>query len=171
MSRLYIQNLLYSVVKAVYDITVGTSFEKMLISAEALFQENDLRTMLQEYDRILELMLDSLEQEKVDEPRIVQSIKNLVEKEYMKDISLNYVADKVNLAPAYVSYIFKKETDQTLVKYITDIKMQKAKQLLEEGNLKIVQIGRACGYENQSYFNRLFKNYYGVTPKQYRENV
>ena len=47
-------------------------------------------------------------------PRIVQSIKNLVEKEYMKDISLNYVADKVNLAPAYVSYIFKKETDQTV---------------------------------------------------------
>ena len=171
MSRLYIQNLLYSVVKAVYDITVGTSFEKVLISAEAFFQENDLRTMLQEYDRILDFMLDSLEQEKVDEPRIVQSIKNLVEKEYMKDISLNYVADKVNLAPAYVSYIFKKETDQTLVKYITDIKMQKAKQLLEEGNLKIVQIGRACGYENQSYFNRLFKNYYGVTPKQYRENV
>ncbi len=171
VSRLYIQNLLYSVVKAVYDITVGTSFEKVLISAEAFFQENDLRTMLQEYDRILDFMLDSLEQEKVDEPRIVQSIKNLVEKEYMKDISLNYVADKVNLAPAYVSYIFKKETDQTLVKYITDIKMQKAKQLLEEGNLKIVQIGRACGYENQSYFNRLFKNYYGVTPKQYRENV
>ena len=41
----------------------------------------------------------------------------------------------------------------------------------KEGSLKIVQVGRACGYENQSYFNRLFKNYYGVTPKQYRENI
>lgn len=171
VSRLYIQNLLYSIVKAVYDITLDTAFEKVLISAEALFQENDLKTMLQEYDRILEFLLGSLEQEKVDEPRIVQSIKNLVEKEYMKDISLNYVADRVNLAPAYVSYIFKKETGQTLVKYITDVKMQKARQLLEEGNLKVVQVGRACGYENQSYFNRLFKNYYGVTPKQYREKV
>ena len=60
---------------------------------------------------------------------------------------------------------------QTCALPISDVKMQKAKQLLEEGSLKIVQVGRACGYENQSYFNRLFKNYYGVTPKQYRENI
>ena len=45
-------------------------------------------------------------------------IKNLIEKDYAKDISLNYVAENVNLTPAYVSYIFKKETGQTLVKYI-----------------------------------------------------
>lgn len=36
--------------------------------------------------------------------------------------------------------------------------------------MKIVQVGKACGYENQPYFNRLFKNYYGMTPKQYRES-
>ena len=55
VSRLYIQNLLYSVVKAVYDIAPGAAFEKVLISAEALFQENDLRTIVGEYERILEL--------------------------------------------------------------------------------------------------------------------
>lgn len=47
--------------------------------------------------------------------------------------------------------------------------MMKAKVMLEEGTLKIVQIAKACGYENQSYFNKLFKNYYGITPKQLRE--
>lgn len=98
-------------------------------------------------------------------------IKNLIEKDYAKDISLNYVAENVNLTPAYVSYIFKKETGQTLVKYITDVKMMKAKVMLEEGTLKIVQIAKACGYENQSYFNKLFKNYYGITPKQLREKI
>ena len=40
---------------------------------------------------------------------------------------------------------------------------------LDEGTLKIVQIAKQCGYDNQSYFNRLFKNAYGMTPKQYRE--
>ena len=84
---------------------------------------------------------------------------------------LNYVAENVNLTPAYVSYIFKKETGQTLVKYITDVKMMKAKVMLEEGTLKIVQIAKACCYENQSYFNKLFKNYYGITPKQLREKI
>ena len=47
--------------------------------------------------------------------------------------------------------------------------MKKAKELFEESNWKIVDIGKACGYTNQPYFNKLFKNYYGVTPKQYRE--
>ena len=55
------------------------------------------------------------------------------------------------------------------MKYLTDYRMEKAKELLEESNWKIVDIGKACGYTNQPYFNKLFKNYYGVTPKQYRE--
>jgi two-component system response regulator YesN len=49
--------------------------------------------------------------------------------------------------------------------------MQQAKALLEQGKMKIVDVGKACGYPNQSYFNRLFKNHFGVTPKQYREGV
>lgn len=49
--------------------------------------------------------------------------------------------------------------------------MMKARKMLEEGTLKIVQVAKTCGYENQSYFNRLFKNYYGVTPKQLREKL
>ena len=48
--------------------------------------------------------------------------------------------------------------------------MQKAKELLDKSNKKIVDICKMCGYQNQSYFNKLFKNYYGITPKQYREH-
>ena len=77
----------------------------------------------------------------------------------------------MNLSPTYVSYLFKKETGQTLVKYITDKKMDRAKKMLGDRNLKIMQVAKSCGYENQSYFNKLFKNYFGVTPKQYRENL
>ena len=85
-------------------------------------------------------MLDSLAVEKQDDSRIIHKIKNLIEKDYAKDISLNYVAENVNLTPAYVSYIFKKETGQTLVKYITDVKMMKAKVMLEEGTLKLFKL-------------------------------
>ena len=47
--------------------------------------------------------------------------------------------------------------------------MEQARKLLEDEELKIVLVAKACGYENQPYFNRLFKNYYGMTPRQYRE--
>ena len=75
----------------------------------------------------------------------------------------------MGFAPAYLSYIFKKETGENIIKYLTDYRMEQAKVFLDEGVLKIVQIAKQCGYENQSYFNRLFKNAYGITPKQYRE--
>ena len=88
---------------------------------------------------------------------------------FRSDIGLEEIAEKVCLTASYVSFIFKKETGYNLVKYLTDYRMKKAKELLEESNWKIVDIGKACGYTNQPYFNKLFKNYYGVTPKQYRE--
>ena len=60
-------------IKAVYDIAPGAAFEKVLISAEALFQENDLRTIVGEYERILEFMMESLEQERVDESSLTMA--------------------------------------------------------------------------------------------------
>lgn len=165
------RNLLYSIIKAIYDKVPKIEFEEALSLAEALFRAKSLKNMMEVYQNAVDKMLSFLEGEEQDESRMIQKIKNLIEKEYARDISLNYVAENVNLTPAYVSYIFKKETGQTLVKYVTDIKMMKAKKMLEEGTMKIVQVAKTCGYENQSYFNRLFKNYYGVTPKQLREKL
>lgn len=99
----------------------------------------------------------------------MERIKNIVRDEYRSDIGLEDIAERVNLAPAYLSYLFKKETGANLVKYITDYRMEQARKLLEDEELKIVLVAKACGYENQPYFNRLFKNYYGMTPRQYRE--
>ena len=99
----------------------------------------------------------------------VAAVKNYIYNHYAEDLTLETLAEKVYLSSGYLSFIFKKETGYNLVKYLTDYRMKKAKELLEESNWKIVDIGKACGYTNQPYFNKLFKNYYGVTPKQYRE--
>jgi two-component system response regulator YesN len=146
--------------------------ENMLASAEALFGAKNSRNVLEEYETIVDKLLGTISGSPVDgDLMIIKQIKHVVETEYMKDISLNDVADKVNLTPAYVSYIFKKEVGQTLVKYLTDLRMSKAKILLTDQNLKIAKVGQMVGYDNQSYFNRLFKNYYGITPKQFREEM
>ena len=169
MSRIYVQNMFYSIIYAVYEKNPAMEQEKVIQSVDSLFQMKSANKIIETFPVILKQMLEAAPKHDVDESYITQKIKNLVEKEYMNDISLNYVAESVNLAPTYVSYIFKRETGQTLVKYITDVKMAKAKILLEEGNMKVIGVARACGYDNQPYFNRLFKNYFGITPKQFRE--
>lgn len=170
VSKIYVQNILYTVIKSMYDKLPGIEMDEVLISAESLFKARDSKTILEEYENTVIKIMNSFKAND-NEADIILRIKKIVEREYMRDISLDYIAEQVHLAPAYVSYIFKQETGQSLIKYITDIKMAKARKFLEDKDMKIIQVGRACGYENQSYFNRLFKNYHGVTPKQYREQL
>lgn len=170
VSKLYVQNILYTVIKTMYDKLPGIEMEEVLVSAESLFKARDSKTILEEYENIVSKIIIAFKNNDI-EADIILRIKKIVEREYMRDISLDYIAKQVHLAPAYVSFIFKQETGQSLIKYITDIKMAKARKFLEDNDMKIIQVGKACGYENQSYFNRLFKNYHGVTPKQYREQL
>lgn len=104
-----------------------------------------------------------------DASRAVQKAIRQIRKEFASDLSLEYLAQSVGLAPSYFSYVFKRETGETLIKYLTDYRMQKAKELLNTQLYKVAKVAQLCGYDNPSYFNRLFKNTFGVTPTQYRE--
>ncbi len=169
VSKIYVQNIFYTVFQTMYDKNPDIRYERILNSSDEMFYANSAKSIIDFFLQNIDEMLDGLVEREQDDSADIQKIKRLVEKEYMEDINLGYVAKQVHLAPAYVSYIFKKETGQTLIKYITEVRMEKARILLEEDELKIVQIAKACGYENQSYFNRAFKNYFGVTPKQFKE--
>ena len=170
LSRIYIQHLLYSIVKELYDKMPQVEYEDALSMAAEFFSEKKPEKVLSDFLAAVDRILTTQERkESREDSELITRIKRLIHKEYKSDISLVDVASEVNLAPAYVSHIFKKETGQGIVEYITELKMKKAKQLLEDKSLKIVQIAKSCGYENQSYFNRLFKSFYGMTPKQYRE--
>lgn len=106
-----------------------------------------------------------------DSAYAVKRILRIISNEYMKDLSLEYLASQVGFAPSYLSYVFKHETGENLIRYITNYRMEQAKKMLGDSSMRIVQIASECGYDNQSYFNRLFKNFYGMTPKQYREGL
>ena len=94
----------------------------------------------------------------------------IVEKRYQEDISLQSIAEEVYLSPSYLSYLFKKEVGVSLIKYITMIRLDKAKELLRSGNMRISDIAAKVGYQNYSYFNIAFKNNVGESPAQYREH-
>lgn len=104
-----------------------------------------------------------------DASYVVQKVKRIIRKEFSQDLSLEYLAGSVGLVPSYLSYVFKRETGENIIKYLTDYRIEQARQMLDSGSYKISQVAKMCGYENPSYFNRLFKNAYGITPSQYKE--
>ncbi len=101
----------------------------------------------------------------------LNKIINYIDSHYTdNDLSLELLAEKVNISVSYVSAILKKERNTTFVKYLTTLRMEKAKELLKNPNLKIVDIAESVGYSEAYYFSHSFKKYQGVSPKEYRNN-
>lgn len=99
----------------------------------------------------------------------VESILHIIHERYMEPLTLDSLAQDVHFAPSYVSALFRKKTGITLIKYLTNYRMERAADMLLEGGKPVTEIAQAVGYDNMSYFSLLFKARYGVSPAQYRK--
>ncbi len=86
----------------------------------------------------------------------------------MSDLTLDQVASTVNLSPNYFSTLFNQETGMTFIEYLTDIRMEKAKDYLRCSSKKISEIGFLVGYLDSHYFSYIFKKTQNCTPSEYR---
>lgn len=100
---------------------------------------------------------------------IIQIARNQIESTYMEeDISLNAIAAGVGMSPSYFSSIFSKEMGKTFVEYLTEIRIEKAKELLVCTSMKTSEVGYEVGYKDPHYFSYIFKKILGCSPKEYR---
>lgn len=100
---------------------------------------------------------------------VVEEVYRYVEKNYQtEELSLNEIALNVNFSPSHLSMIFSQETGQTLIKYITDVRMNKAKELLKCTSKRSSEISALVGYQDPHYFSYLFKKTQGMTPTDFR---
>ncbi|MDO4261242.1 MAG: AraC family transcriptional regulator [Eubacteriales bacterium] len=100
-------------------------------------------------------------------PEVLQSI-SYIRESYNHKISLASVAEHVGLSSGYLCRIFKEETGVSINAYINNLRMTRAGELLMDKNSYIKEVAVSVGFEDQLYFSRLFKRYYGVTPSEYR---
>jgi len=86
-------------------------------------------------------------------------------------ITLAYVAEQLGLNPSYLSRIFKDEQGVTFLEYLTSVRIKRSKELLETTNLKIKEISEQVGYLKTNYYIKLFKEFTGITPGEYRKQL
>ncbi|RIX59270.1 response regulator [Paenibacillus nanensis] len=92
----------------------------------------------------------------------------MIHRYYAEDISLQSVAGQINVHPAYLSRIFKQEKGENFISYLTRVRIERAKSILESRNYKIYEVADKVGYHNYTYFSKLFKKVVGVSPEEYR---
>ncbi|MBB6734571.1 response regulator [Cohnella zeiphila] len=102
---------------------------------------------------------------------LVERVRAVIEAKYADGgLTVAEIAKEVYLTPTYVSLLFKQETGQTVGEYLTQVRVEKAKELLRDPKYKFYDICYAIGYTDPSYFTKLFKKATGVTPSAYRQD-
>lgn len=126
--------------------------------------------VVQRIKEIFKAIIDDLAYQKnVDRKKIVYNVISDIEKNYFGKISLELISKKYYINPSYFSQLFKSVTNETFSNYVIKYRIQKAKELMKIGGLKIYQIAEMVGYEDEKHFSQLFKKNTGVSPSEYQK--
>ena len=102
------------------------------------------------------------------EDSIIETAKNYIKENFDQDLSLDDVSSRVDVSPYYFTRLFKEETGETFMEYLTGLRVEHAKELLRDPMMSVKDICAQAGYTDPNYFSRIFKKAEGVTPTEYR---
>ncbi|NLT48215.1 MAG: AraC family transcriptional regulator [Clostridiales bacterium] len=100
--------------------------------------------------------------------KIVEGTVKYINKNFKEKLTLRDSADHFHVNQSYLSALFKQEMGKSFTEYLTMLRLQEAKKLLRKTNLNLTNIAYQCGFEDQSYFSKVFRKVEGITPSQYR---
>lgn len=105
------------------------------------------------------------------EDTFTQIIKTFLENKINQPLTLSDICKRFSVSKSYICELFKKETGQSIIDYFIELKINKAKQLIRQGELNFTQIAEALGYKSIHHFSRSFKSKTGVSPGTYEKSI
>ncbi len=114
---------------------------------------------------------DASEKKGVNYTPIVSQILNYMKQNYRKELTLNQVAENLYLSPGYLGKLLKEATGMNFTEYLTGLRIQRAKELLEDTEQSVGEISEAVGYKDPNYFIKVFKKVTDSTPQRYRKKI
>ena len=102
---------------------------------------------------------------------VVSKAKMYINQNFSRDLTLDDVSKSVNISPYYFSKLFKEESGENFIEYLTKVRIAYGKELLKNQELSIKEICIMSGYSDPNYFSRIFKKHESVTPSEYRERL
>ncbi|MFA9463153.1 MAG: helix-turn-helix domain-containing protein [Velocimicrobium sp.] len=101
---------------------------------------------------------------------IVTTIKEYIDKNYSQNLKISMFSDKYYFSKEYLSKLFKSKYNFGIYEYVLKVRMERARELLQDETMKIQFISERLGYADSNYFSKAFRTYYGMTPSQFRNN-
>lgn len=101
----------------------------------------------------------------------IQQAIEYIKENYDKDLNMAVVSNHISMNYSLFSYVFKQYAGNNFVNYLKEIRIEEAKRLLEETDMKVIDVSSRVGYENEKHFMKTFKASCGVSPTEYRKNM
>ena len=156
-------------------IRCGAHSKEILIVNEKFINNlqsiNSLDSLCYELQRTVEIFIENMyyKSSTTNHDCIKKAVKYLVSN-YSKEITLEEISSYVNLSPSYFSSLFKQVTKSNYKDYLNNIRVEESKLLLVNTNYPIIDIALATGFDDPSYFSKVFKKYTGISPLKYRRS-
>ena len=173
---MYLKYLVFEIESSVYKhvVSLGGVYDDVKFDNYFLYQRiretDDLVSLKHNLLSFLEYSLDMLQlKNQRQHSDIIEQVLQFINEHYREDISNIDIAESVHLSPNYLSNLFKAERNETLLETLTAVRMNRARELLEDPALLVKDIAALVGYNTVQSFIRYFKKYYHVTPEQWRK--
>lgn len=164
----YINNIRLSVARVADDKKVEgihmLSTHKLIEASDNCLELNDL---LREVSFSITEKINRYNNKSIK--LVLRKAMDYLHQHYNEPVTLNEVAEKIYVSTCYISRMFKKELGINFVDYLNGIRMEKAKDLLQDPRYKTYEVAEMVGISDAHYFSRLFKKYEGLTPTEFRE--
>lgn len=137
-----------------------------------VFEKENIEEIKSYYIELCKKMMQKVSNNREnDQVNLVKRATSFIQKNYPnKDLDIQYICENLHISASYFSKLFKIQTKETVVEYITKIRMEKSKELLRTSSMKVFEISQSVGYEDQHYFSYNFRRKTGMTPTEYRKS-
>lgn len=172
IAKCLIHNIVGTLLKAINSITevTGEDYSKEFSQVECLINIRNMNKIKQEILGILNSICSRTNSEEDKDSEFKQKVINFICENYRdENLSLAMIGEEFNKHPSYVSRLFKKQTGDGIVEFISKVRVDKAKDILRKERLNIEEVSKSVGYSSVRTFTRAFSKLEGVTPGKYRE--
>ncbi|MBD8068723.1 response regulator [Bacillus sp. PS06] len=153
-----------------YGIETSKIQQELWLCQQSILEHDSQAKVL---DKLMSLAQNVIQEVKglraSDGSHIVEGVRRFLEKNYANDITLTSLSKQFHLNGTYLSELFKNQVGQTYSDYLIKLRINKARELLLDSELKIIDVAQLVGFSNSSYFGTVFKKYVGQTPVEYRK--
>lgn len=170
--RLLVASLFVDMMKIAREVDADTEkrFGSMQKRYREVLAEDSFSSQIQKITEAAQEMCDYVcsKRRNPNTELICQAQKHIDENFTCSELTLQSTAQMVHISPSYLSVVFKQTLGKSFISYLTELRIERSKYLLQHTSQRVYEIGHAVGYDNPTYFSTLFKKYCGMGPTEYR---